>query len=372
MESNRNCKLMSFSVGIVGLPNVGKSTLFNAITKNQVEAANYPFATIDPNVGTVLVPDERIDRLAEVSKSAEKLPTTIEFVDIAGLVKDAHKGEGLGNKFLANIREVDAVAHIVRVFEDGDITHVAERIDPLDDIDIINAELVLADLETVEKRLSPIEKKAKSGDKDLIRERDVLQRLQEALSRSEFANTVSFEGKEEKKIFCDLQLITAKPFLYVFNISEEQIADRETIAKDIMAKKPEIQEGLAISIKIEQELSELDDAENQELLETYGLDQSGLADLIQKSYRLLNLITYFTSGEKETHAWTITDGTKTPQAAGKIHTDFEKGFIKAEVIDWKDFVDNKGEGGARDAGKMHLEGKDYVVKDGDVMHFHTA
>ena len=363
---------MSFSVGIVGLPNVGKSTLFNAITKNQVEAANYPFATIEPNVGTVTVPDERIEKLAEVSASAKKLPTTIEFVDIAGLVKDAHKGEGLGNKFLANIREVDAIAHIVRVFPEGEVIHVSGKVDPIDDIEVINAELILADLDTVEKRLSAVTKKAKSGDKQSIKEATAYEKLQKALSESKFANTVQAHDEDEAKIMRDLQLITSKPFVYVLNISEEQVADREKIVADLRAKRPEIKEAVAVSIKIEQELSELSDEEKTELLSSYGLQQSGLADLIQKSYEALNLITYLTSGPTETRAWTITKGTKAPQAAGVIHTDFEAGFIKAEVINWQDFVAFKGEAGCREHGKLRLEGKDYVVQDGDVIHFFFA
>lgn len=363
---------MSFSVGIVGLPNVGKSTLFNAITKNQVEAANYPFATIEPNVGTVAVPDERVDKLAEISASEKKIPTTIEFIDIAGLVKDAHKGEGLGNKFLANIREVDAVAHIVRAFEDDDIIHVSGKIDPFADIDVIHAELILADLDTVEKRIRNVAKKAKSGDKTSIKESALLTRFQKVLSEGKLANTVEPHDSEEALLIKSMQLLTAKPFLYVLNISEDQIADRENIVAKILASKTEAKHALAISIKLEQELSELSDDEKLSLLESYGLKESGLSELIQKSYQLLNLITYLTSGPQETRAWTITQGTKAPEAAGKIHTDFEKGFIKAEVISYEDFITYKGESGAREAGKLRLEGKDYVVQDGDVMHFHFA
>ncbi|MFC1632553.1 redox-regulated ATPase YchF [Patescibacteria group bacterium] len=362
---------MSFSVGIVGLPNVGKSTLFSALTKQQVEAKNYPFTTIDPNVGVVKVPDTRLDKLAELSKSAQVIPTVIEFHDIAGLVKGASKGEGLGNKFLENIRQVDAIAEKVRLFEDDDITHVEGVVDPVSDIEAINIELVLADINLLEKLIGHTEKEAKGQDKEAVARLVVLEKLNAALMEEKLAITVEL-SEEEESLIKDVHLLTRKPILYVFNVKEDQIKDMAALVaqvEEIRAKSAfPIERYVILSAKIEQEIGELSDEDQKEFLSDYGLVQSGVTDLVAESYKLLDLITFFTSGEKETRAWTIPKGAKAPQAGGAIHSDFEEKFIRAEVIGYTDFAAG-GELAARDAGKMRLEGKDYVVADGDVMVF---
>ncbi len=348
---------MSFQVGIVGLPNVGKSTLFKALTRKQVVIENYPFATIDPNVGVVVVPDARLDKLTEVSSSAKTIPTTIEFVDIAGLVKNAHQGEGLGNQFLANIREVDAVVQVVRAFRDPNIIHVSGAVDPKSDAEVVNLELAMADLTTVDKRLAATRPKLKTGqDKLAIKQVALYERLQAHLQPGSPARTLSLT-EDERELGRDLQLLTMKPLLYVLNTDED--------ANEIPA---EISPAIAVSAKLEAELADLSPDEARTMLKELGLVESGLDKLIHAAYDLLRLITYFTSGPEESRAWTITRGTKAPQAAGVIHTDFEKGFIRAETIAYQDFILG-GEAHAREAGKLRLEGKDYVVQDGDVMHF---
>lgn len=364
---------MGFKCGIVGLPNVGKSTLFNALTQTaQAEAANYPFCTIEPNVGEVAVPDKRLDTLAAIAGSKEIIPTRLTFVDIAGLVRGASKGEGLGNKFLSHIREVDAVAYVLRCFVDEDITHVENRIDPLADADVVETELMLADLESLEKRISQIEKKAKSGDKEAKAQFAVMEKPLALLREGKPARLAQMTA-EEMPAFRALQLLTSKPVVYVCNVEEASAANGNAYSKQVEERaKAENAAVVVISAKIESEFAGLAPEDRDAFLSEMGLDEPGLNRLIRAGYDLLHLVTYFTVGPKEARAWTITRGTKAPQAAGVIHTDFEKGFIRAETIAFDDYVAGNGETGAKEAGKMRLEGKEYVVQDGDVMHFRFA
>ena len=358
-------------VGIVGLPNVGKSSLFNALTAAGAPSENYPFCTVDPNVGTVPVPDPRLDRIHELMASAEKVPTVIQFVDIAGLVKGASEGEGLGNKFLANIREVDAVAHVLRCFDDPDVTHVLGDVDPLRDREIVETELELADLEMVERRLERVEKKAKTGEKDAIAELAVLRKVHEVLARGEPVRHLELE-EHERRILKGFQLLTAKPVLYVANVSEDDLPEGENewtrTLREAVAEETD-EEVVSICSAIESELAELDEEHRREFLREMGLEESGLNRLIHAAYHLLGLITFFTTGEKQSRAWTVRKGATAPEAAGQIHTDFETGFIRAETINYGDFVEIGTWKAARDAGELRSEGKEYVVEDADIMLF---
>lgn len=362
---------MALTAGIVGLPNVGKSTLFNAITKAGALAANYPFATIEPNVGSVTVPDERLEKLTELVTPKKTVPTTFEFTDIAGIVKGASTGEGLGNKFLSHIREVDAICQVVRCFDDENITHVAGTVDPIDDIEVINLELILADMESVEKRIQRVAKMAKQKDKDAMAEEPILLKIKEALEAEKPARSVELSD-DEKKIIKGLHLLTIKPMLYVANVSEDEVADPSENKYLQQVQEYAANEGAQVIIicaKIEEEISELDDEEKKEFLNELGIPESGLDQLIKASYNLLGLATYFTAGVQEVRAWTFRKGMKAPQCAGIIHTDFERGFIRAETVSFDDLVQYGSKPAAKEAGRLRLEGKEYVVQDGDVMEF---
>ena len=360
---------MGFKCGIVGLPNVGKSTLFNSLTSGEIAAENYPFCTIDPNVGVVEVPDERLQQLAAIEKPQKVVPTTMEFVDIAGLVEGASKGEGLGNQFLANIRETDAIAHVVRCFEDDDVVHVSGRIDPLSDIEVINTELSLADLESVERAIERTSKRLKAGkDREAQRKMDVLERLRSCLDEGHRARNVELTA-EEKALIRDLHLITTKPVMYVANVAEDGFENNAWL--ETVREKAASEGALVVPVcaGIEAEIAQLDEADRAEFLADLGYTESGLAQVIRAGYSLLDLLTFFTAGPKEVRAWTVRRGSTAPQAAGRIHTDFERGFIRAEVTAFDDYIRLGGEQGAKEAGKLRLEGKQYIVAEGDVMHF---
>ena len=363
---------MSLTAGIIGLPNVGKSTLFNAITNSRVEAANYPFATIEPNVGVVEVKDERLVNLSNLFEPERTIYTTFEFTDIAGLVKGASTGEGLGNKFLANIRQVDAICHVVRCFEDGDIQHVYNRIDPIDDIEIINYELIMADMTTCENRIAKVEKKAlTSKDKEALFEYNILKKIHETLGKGELIRNMSFSDTE-KEYIKGFEFLTSKPVIYIANIKEEEINDPDCNPYYLKVKDLALKEGsevVPISAKIEEELSDLDKEEKLAFLQDLGINKSGLDDLILKAYKTLGLKTFFTVGKDECRGWTFKDGMKAPECAGIIHTDFQKGFIKAEVYSYDDMMEYKSEVKLKEVGKIRQEGKEYLVKDGDVIFF---
>lgn len=361
---------MALTAGIVGLPNVGKSTLFNAITKAGALAANYPFATIDPNVGIVEVPDHRLDVLTDMVQPKKTIPTTFEFTDIAGIVKGASKGEGLGNKFLSHIREVDAICQVVRAFDDDNVTHVSGRVNPIDDIEVINMELVLADLESVEKRLPKLEKMARQKDKDAVNEVRILTRIKEALEEGNPVRSLDFT-EEDQKYVNQAQLLTSKEMLYIANVGEDEIGDEDNEKVQAIREyaEKERSEVIVISAKIEEEIATLDDDDRAMFLEDLGIEEPGLDRLIRTTYDLLGLATYFTAGVQEVRAWTFIKGMTAPQCAGIIHTDFERGFIRAEVTSYDDYVEFNGENGAKEAGKQRLEGKEYIMKDGDIVHF---
>jgi GTP-binding protein YchF len=359
---------MGIKCGIVGLPNVGKSTLFNALTRAQIAAENYPFCTIDPNVGVVPVPDERLAQLAAIAKPEKILPTTVEFVDIAGLVAGASQGEGLGNQFLSHIRETDAIAHVVRCFDSTDIVHVSGKVDPIADIEVIDTELALADLQTAEKAVDRAAKNAKSGDKDAIRKRALYERVKEHLNQAKPVRSLQLT-EEERRDVRELQLLTAKPIMYVANVAENGFTNNPYLAA---VEKRAAGEGavvVPVCAAIEAEISQLDEADRADFLAELGLEEPGLDRVIRAGYKLLGLQTFFTAGPKEVRAWTVRAGSTAPQAAGVIHTDFERGFIRAEVIAFGDYLTGKGEAGAKEAGKLRLEGKEYIVHEGDVMHF---
>ncbi len=359
---------MGIKCGIVGLPNVGKSTLFNALTRAQIAAENYPFCTIDPNVGVVPVPDERLAQLAAIAKPEKILPTTVEFVDIAGLVAGASQGEGLGNQFLSHIRETDAIAHVVRCFESTDIVHVSGKVNPIADIEVIDTELALADLQTAEKAVDRATRNAKSGDKDAIRKRALFERVKEHLDQARPVRSLKLTDEERRDVR-ELQLLTAKPVMYVANVAEGGFTNNPHLTA---VEKRAADEGavvVPVCAAIEAEISQLDESDRADFLEELGLKEPGLDRVIRGAYRLLGLQTFFTAGPKEVRAWTVRAGATAPQAAGVIHTDFERGFIRAEVIAFSDYLAGKGEAGAKEAGKLRLEGKEYVVHEGDVMHF---